>query len=497
MKTERLFNLPVQSGSMEDVVQKIYTTILSKSQLFQVSLNASKIVSIQKDKELMNSVKSADLLTADGQSLVWASKLLGQPLPERIAGIDLFQELMELAYRKGLKVFFLGAKPEVLDKVVGHYTDKYGIEIVAGAAHGYFKPEEEGELVERINNSGAQMLFVAITSPMKELFLDRNKEKLNRLNLVMGVGGSFDVVAGKVKRAPLWMQKNGLEWFYRFQQEPGRLWKRYLVSNSKFLWITLNYLVDRLKSRVQSWLGFGAGYHDGAKRRLDLIVSTTAILLVFPWLLPIIALLVKASSPGPVFFKQTRTGKDGKEFTCFKFRTMRINGEAHTRQALLNDCRITKIGRFLRRSFMDELPQLFNVFLGSMSLIGPRPHMVKHTEEYSEAIPSYPLRLAVKPGMTGLAQVLGCFGSTETLPEMKSRVKYDLIYARRFSLSLDFQILFQTVALVFSETYNLVRPPKVYVPARHRKDTPTIIANLNLKDKDVEFSRYENLQQAS
>ena len=147
--------------------------------------------------------------------------------------------LVELAHKKKYKIFLFGAKEEVVKTVVEKYSEIYNPEIIAGYRNGYFSPSEEEAIAQQIANSGTQMLFVAITSPIKENFLYRHREILKNVNLIMGVGGSFDVVAGKTKRAPAWMQTAGLEWFYRFVQEPRRMWKRYLVGNSKFIFLVL------------------------------------------------------------------------------------------------------------------------------------------------------------------------------------------------------------------------------------------------------------------
>ena len=144
-----------------------------------------------------------------------------------------------MAHREKYKIFFFGSEEGVVKKVVDSYTDKYSSGIIAGYRNGYFKKEEEQSIAQEISESGANILFVAISSPIKENFLYENKAILKGVNFVMGVGGSFDVVAGKVKRAPIWMQKTGLEWFYRFIQEPNRMWKRYLIGNSKFLFLVL------------------------------------------------------------------------------------------------------------------------------------------------------------------------------------------------------------------------------------------------------------------
>jgi putative colanic acid biosysnthesis UDP-glucose lipid carrier transferase len=181
------------------------------------------------------------------------------------------------------------------------------------------------------------------------------------------------------------------------------------------------------------------------KRFFDLLFSVTFIMLMMSWLLPIIALLIKLDSKGPVFFVQLRSGKDNKAFQCLKFRTMKMNIEADSMQATKDDPRITKFGAFLRKTSIDELPQFFNVFIGTMSVIGPRPHMLKHTVEYSKLIERFMGRHYVKPGITGLAQCLGYRGETKDLIEMENRVRMDRYYIENWSFWLDIKIIFLTI----------------------------------------------------
>ena len=181
------------------------------------------------------------------------------------------------------------------------------------------------------------------------------------------------------------------------------------------------------------------------KRVFDLIFSLLTIVFVLSWLYPFIAVLIKLSSKGPVLFKQSRSGVNNEEFLCYKFRSMTMSAEADTKQATKGDVRITKIGAFLRKSSLDEFPQFFNVFMGDMSIVGPRPHMLKHTEEYSELIQKYMVRQLVKPGITGAAQVKGYRGETKELQDMEGRVRLDVWYIENWSLSLDINIIFHTV----------------------------------------------------
>lgn len=182
-----------------------------------------------------------------------------------------------------------------------------------------------------------------------------------------------------------------------------------------------------------------------AKRTFDIVFSSLVIIGIFSWLFPLLAVAVKISSPGPVFFKQKRTGKDGKSFWCYKFRSMRLNLDADGMQATKNDRRITKVGAFMRKTSLDELPQFINVFLGNMSTVGPRPHMLLHTKEYSKLVEKFMARHFVKPGITGLAQAKGYRGETEQLGEMEGRVRLDRFYVENWSFYFDLRIIIQTI----------------------------------------------------
>jgi N-acetylglucosaminyldiphosphoundecaprenol N-acetyl-beta-D-mannosaminyltransferase len=231
--------IPVDVITMEDTLEKVEDAVVNNKCIHHSVINAGKVVLMQKDQVLTQSVISADLINADGQSIVWAARFLGLRIPERVAGIDLMENLISLSYKNNYKCFFLGASKEVIEALVLKYSKQYSKNIIAGYRNGYFNSDEDKDIVEEITNSGANILFVAISSPKKEIFLNRYKEDLKCVNFIMGVGGSFDVIVGKVKRAPLLAQKLGLEWLYRFLQEPRRMWKRYLFGNVKFLFLVI------------------------------------------------------------------------------------------------------------------------------------------------------------------------------------------------------------------------------------------------------------------
>jgi len=181
------------------------------------------------------------------------------------------------------------------------------------------------------------------------------------------------------------------------------------------------------------------------KRVVDLLFSIIIIIGILSWLIPILALFIKTESKGPIFFKQKRNGLNYREFNCYKFRSMALNEIADLEQVSKNDPRITKVGRFIRKTSIDELPQFFNVFLGNMSVVGPRPHMVSHTEMYAKRVDKFMVRHFIKPGITGLAQTNGYRGEVESEKDIINRVKYDIFYLENWSLLLDIKIVFLTV----------------------------------------------------
>ncbi len=185
------------------------------------------------------------------------------------------------------------------------------------------------------------------------------------------------------------------------------------------------------------------------KRMFDLIFSTLVIIFILSWLFPVIAVLIRLSSKGPILFKQPRSGVNNEEFLCYKFRSMSVSDDADSKQATRSDPRITRVGAFLRKTSLDEFPQFLNVFMGDMSVVGPRPHMLLHTEEYSELVNKYMVRQLVKPGITGVAQVRGYRGETKEIEDMEGRVRFDVWYIENWSLTLDINIILQTIWNIF------------------------------------------------
>ncbi len=229
-----LFGVPVANLSLAETVDRVEELIRAGPTHQHVVINVDKVVKMAKDPALRAAILECDLINADGQPIVWAARLLGTPLKERVAGIDLFQALIERCAARGYRPFLLGAREEVVAAVARVLQARWPGLQLAGFRNGYWQPEEEAAVAELIRAARPDALFVAISSPKKELFVNRWKATM-QVPFVMGVGGTFDVVAGLVSRAPRWMQRCGLEWFYRLCQEPRRMWRRYLVEDMAFI----------------------------------------------------------------------------------------------------------------------------------------------------------------------------------------------------------------------------------------------------------------------
>ncbi|MBA3927901.1 WecB/TagA/CpsF family glycosyltransferase [Listeria rustica] len=225
----------VDSLTMEETLTKVESIIHIGKPVQHVVINASKINLMAENKELANIVNTSPLINADGQSIVWAMKFLGHDARERVTGIDLFENLVKKSAEKGYRVYYFGAQEDVVQEVVQLHQQQYPDLKIAGYRNGYFEDAESEEIALAIRKSKADIVFVAFSSPKKEQWIHAYKETMG-VPFVMGVGGSFDVMAGVTKRAPQWMQQTGLEWFYRFMQEPKRMFRRYFVGNLSFVW---------------------------------------------------------------------------------------------------------------------------------------------------------------------------------------------------------------------------------------------------------------------
>ena len=250
---KRVARVPIHPVDMQGALARVDEFIRARAPHYNIAINAAKIVEFQDDEALRNAIGEAHLLTADGQAVVWAARLLGQSVPARVAGTDLMQALLAHGARRRYSVYLLGAKDEVVRACVEKAQKEHPELRIAGYRNGYFRRDEEADVVAAIRAAQPDILFLGFGTPAKEYFMHRHYRALG-VPFVMGVGGSFDVYAGLVARAPQWMQRAGLEWAFRLAQEPRRMWKRYLVGNTRFVWIIARELLRqgaRLLGREQ------------------------------------------------------------------------------------------------------------------------------------------------------------------------------------------------------------------------------------------------------
>ncbi|MEU3842937.1 WecB/TagA/CpsF family glycosyltransferase [Streptomyces sp. NPDC028635] len=239
---QSLFGVELDALTMDETVERCLAAVREGRQLEIGVVNAAKLVNMRRDPRLADAVTGCDLVLADGQAVVWAGRILRAPLPERVAGIDLFLRLLAEAETAGVSVYFLGAKEDVLAEMLRRVAIRFPGLKVAGSRNGYFDDSEQEAIADGIARSGAQMLFLGMTSPKKEIFTAAHGARTGA-RVVHGVGGSFDILAGVTKRAPKSWQRWGLEWLYRALQEPRRLGRRYVTTNASFLLMTAREFV--------------------------------------------------------------------------------------------------------------------------------------------------------------------------------------------------------------------------------------------------------------
>lgn len=421
-------------------------------------------------------LKNAQLVLPDGIGIKVGCRLQGVAMRDNLNGTDLFPKLCEAAAEQGLSLYLLGAKPGMAEATALTMQTRFPNLKIAGTHHGYIEPEDELATIEAINAAKPDIVLVAMGAPRQELFLARWKEQLEA-PLRMGVGGLFDYYSGSIPRAPIWMREIGLEWVWRLIQEPGRMWKRYVIGNPLFIFRVWREsagsrgVMARLPRgllavlpiractmlaaslRRNSWQVY---IHTArlAKRVLDIAVSGVLLVVLAP-LFAVVAAAIRFESPGSVFFRQIRVGQWGKTFPMWKFRSMQLAAESQQQELagenqmsggvifkMKQDPRITRVGQVIRRLSIDELPQLWNVFRGDMSLVGPRPSLPAEVEMYTVADRG---RLDAKPGITCIWQVTG----RSEIP-FEQQVALDIEYIQTQSVKSDVSLLVKTVPAVLS-----------------------------------------------
>ncbi len=437
-----LFNLPLFSTTRHEVARHIVAQVGSHKRSTINFVNAH-CVNIQRgDAEYRKALDMSDLLLPDGIGMEAAAKMHGQELGENLNGTDLFPELCREAEEHGTRIFFFGGQTGVADGTADWAATHFSELRIAGTQSGYYNPEDEEALIERINRSRAGILLVGLGVPLQEKWIARNRHRLNA-PVVMGVGGLFDYYSGRIPRAPKFVRTCKSEWIWRLAMEPRRMAKRYIWGNATFL---VHASAEALQAN-----GSAQRANNIAKRAIDIVGAAMAIFALMPIFIAT-AMSIRIEHTGPVFFRQTRIGADGTPFSMIKFRSMFVDAEAR-RAALLaqsnrsgtcfkmrEDPRITRTGRFIRRFSIDELPQLLNVLGGSMSLVGPRPALPSEVSEYRG---THWERLRGKPGITCTWQVKG----RAEIPFERQAIM-DRAYLKRTNVWVDLKLLLCTPGAV-------------------------------------------------
>lgn len=442
LKTVRILDYDLVHATRAEAVYWIADRAQSRTPTQIAFLNAHCDNLARADWKYKDTLKSVDALLPDGSGVSIAAKMAGRNLGENLNGTDLFGPLCRCLAFRGIPVFFLGGRPEVAEATARKAADQFPGLKVAGFHHGYFAPREEDAVIDDINRSGARIVFVAFGVPQQDVWIARVRHRLNAPVLI-GVGGLFDFVSGRIPRAPMWMRSIGIEWLYRLKCEPKRMWRRYIAGNFAFMANAFRHAQKRRRPKMMR------AVNDYIKRSMDVIGALCGLTILSP-LLVVSAVLIKAESKGSVLFRQIRVGQDGREFELWKFRSMRsdFDDAAFKQMAVRNDRddgitfklksdpRVTRIGSFIRKYSIDELPQLWNVLKGDMSLVGPRPALPTEVVKYS---PAELRRLRGKPGLTCTWQITG----RADIP-FEKQVRLDVAYLRKRSIWRDIVILLRT-----------------------------------------------------
>ncbi len=445
----RLFGLAIANESMQKAVDWVF----KPRERFEYAafVNAHSVnVSYRDDNEMKKSLQSAHRLFADGSGIGLAARLHGTRFIENVNGTDMLPRICHRAQYEGKSLFLLGAAEGVAEKARDNLKAQYPGLRIAGIQHGFFDHDGlENELVvEKINRSGADILLVAFGSPFQEEWLRANAMRL-KVDVGLAVGGLFDFYSGSIPRAPLWMRQAGVEWVWRLAQEPKAKFSRYVIGNPVFV---ARALRNRMYSGSAPAIARGYYSSPGLSSYLQRLAAMLVLTILAPLLL-LVGLIVKLSSDGPVFYHQVRVGKYGKRFKFYKFRSMYLptdpkfkapdEGESDRDgvcKKYKQDPRITPIGRFIRKYSIDELPQLWNVVIGDMVLVGPRPALIEEVEAYQHDMYR---RFDVLPGLTGLWQVSGRADTS-----FEEQIELDLRYVNKRGWLSDISILLRTIPAV-------------------------------------------------
>ena len=482
-----LFGVRVDALSMSQAVDRVIDACdaADTPQMQLVAfVNPDCLNKAMHDRDYHHLLNRADLVLPDGIGLRIAAKLLCLPFVDNVNGTDMFPLLCERAARTGKRLFLFGGLPGVaLDAAERMRKAHPGLEIV-GCLDGYSHRKHPYAVIHAINASGADIVLAGLGAPRQERWLFEHRHCLNAA-VGIGVGGLFDYYSGRVRRAPLWLREVGLEWVWRILEEPKAKWRRYVFGNPVFIarvlrerWIRGRAEQPGLAASPPSPKDWSARHQSLvkaspsskiaarrrwrrvliaryiAKRLLDVAFAGMAVIALAP-LLIVTAALIKLESPGPVLFRQMRVGRRGRVFPMYKFRSMFVDAEARLASLaanneseggvlfkMKNDPRVTRVGRFIRRYSIDELPQLVNILRGEMSIVGPRPALPSEVEKYTAADRK---RLQTNPGLTCLWQI----GGRSDL-SFEEQVGLDIDYLKQQNVLTDIEIIAKTVPAVIN-----------------------------------------------
>jgi exopolysaccharide biosynthesis WecB/TagA/CpsF family protein len=463
-----LMGVRFMNTTMQDAVELIKHKIQSNEKSNMYFINADTLNKTYKQVSLRHILNKTDYVLPDGSGIKMASNMVNMPLKQNINGTDMFPFLCKMAEEEKIKIFLYGAKLGVAEQMKEKILQEFPKLEIVGAINGY--DFHDNEVINMMNHSKAELVFVARGAPLQEEWIDMHSNRISA-SVIMGVGGLFDFYSGNIPRSPIWIREIGMEWVYRLFQEPKRMWKRYILGNPLFL--SRIYLWDKkqkkerlqkyyetsLEERRDSFVEYASlllyRFYPIAKRMLDVFLTFIAVLVLGPLML-MVAIAIRTESKGNVLFSHARVGRDGKLFKMYKFRSMVQNAESLKKDLvktneskdgvifkMKDDPRITKIGKFIRKWSIDELPQLFNVLKGDMSLVGPRPPVPSEVAEY---ISDDLKRLHITPGITCYWQVSG----RSEIP-FKQQVALDKKYIATRSMWVDIKILLATVPAVLAK----------------------------------------------
>jgi exopolysaccharide biosynthesis WecB/TagA/CpsF family protein len=437
-----LFELSLLDASRHETAEALVNLADQGVPMVVNFVNAHCVNLATRHDDYAATLRDTDALLPDGSGIRLAARLAGTDTGDNLNGTDLFPDICERAAARGTSIFLLGGSPGIAAAAAAAMQARFPGLNVAGTQHGYFSDNENDDIVDMINASGAAIVFVGFGVPRQELWIARHRDQID-VPLLLGVGGLFDYFSGRIPRAPMLLRRLGCEWMWRLWQEPQRLASRYLVGNFVFIGHAVRHAYQAT--------GLAAMIGAGVKRSVDLVASAMLLFVLAP-VLAGVALAIRLEDRGPALFRQTRIGANGRPFTMLKFRSMHVDAEAR-RAALLaqserdgicfkmrRDPRITRVGAIIRRFSLDELPQIINVLTGDMSLVGPRPALPSEVATYAGR--SWQ-RLGGKPGITCIWQVSG-----RAEIAFEQQVEMDITYLGMRSLVTDIGLLLRTIPAV-------------------------------------------------